>query len=114
VPQSMVPVILERTGIPGDRKAHDLRREERRQLLALLKDFSVSLSGTRPVEEAIITAGGVKVSEIDPKTMESKLISGLFVAGELLDLNAYTGGFNLQIAWTTGYVAGCSSAGKEE
>lgn len=113
VPQSMIPVILERTGIPGDLKAHDIRREQRRRLLEVLKDFSITLKGTRPVEEAIVTSGGVKVGEVDPKSMESKKVSGLYFAGELLDVDAYTGGFNLQIAWATGYVAGASAAEKE-
>ena len=113
VPQSMVPVIVSRCGIPATQKAHDIRREQRRKLLETLKDFSISLKGTRPVEEAIVTSGGVKVGEVDPKTMESKKVSGLYIAGELLDVDAYTGGFNLQIAWATGYVAGVSAAEKE-
>ena len=101
---------MERTGIPADQKAHDIRREQRRCLLETLKDFTVELKGVRPVEEAIVTSGGVKVSEVDPKTMESKKLPGLYIAGELLDVDAYTGGFNLQIAWSTGYVAGVSAA----
>lgn len=113
VPQSMVPVIIERCGIPATQKAHDIRREQRRNLLETLKNFSISLTGPRPVEEAIITSGGVKVSEVDPKTMESKIVAGLYFAGELLDVDAYTGGFNLQIAWATGYAAGISAAEKE-
>ena len=114
VPQSMVPVIVERCGIPATQKAHDIRREQRRNLLETLKSFSICLTGTRPVAEAIITSGGVKVGEVDPKTMESKKISGLYIAGELLDVDAYTGGFNLQIAWSTGYAAGYSAAGNDE
>lgn len=110
VPQSMVPVVAERCGIPAVQKAHDIRREQRRHLLEVLKDFSIELKGARPVEDAIITSGGVKVGEIDPKTMESRKVSGLYCAGELLDVDAYTGGFNLQIAWATGYVAGMSAA----
>ena len=106
LPQSMIPVVASRAGIPLDTKAHDLRREQRRSLLETLKDFSVEVSGPRPVEEAIVTAGGVKVGEVDPKTMQSKKVPGLFFAGELLDVDAYTGGFNLQIAWATGWVAG--------
>ena len=113
VPQSMVGVVAERCGIPASQKAHDIRREQRRKLLETLKNFSISLSGTRPVEEAIITSGGVKVGEVDPRTMESKKIRGLFFAGELLDVDAYTGGFNLQIAWSTGYAAGLSASGIE-
>lgn len=110
VPQSMVPAVITRCGIPATQKAHDIRREQRRSLLEVLKDFKIELKGTRPVEEAIITSGGVKVGEVDPKTMESRKLSGLYIAGELLDVDAYTGGFNLQIAWATGYVAGSSAA----
>ena len=109
-PRMLIPILLERTGIPGDRKAHDLTKGERRRLLELMKNFSVSVSGTRPIREAIITAGGVKVSEVDPKTMASKKIPGLYFAGELLDVDAYTGGFNLQIAWATGREAGVCAA----
>ena len=105
-PRLLVPVLLERADIPGNKKAHDLTRGERRRLLELFKNFTVAVSGPRPVEEAIITAGGVKVSEVDPKTMQSKKVPGLFFAGELLDVDAYTGGFNLQIAWATGRAAG--------
>lgn len=108
-PRLLVPVLLERAGIPGEKKAHDLTKPERRRLLELFKGFSVAVSGPRPVEEAIVTSGGVKVSEVDPKTMQSKKISGLFFAGELLDVDAYTGGFNLQIAWATGRAAGESA-----
>ena len=110
VPQSMVPIIVVRSGIPAEQKAHDIRREQRRKLLETLKDFSIELTGARPVEEAIVTAGGVKTGEVDPKTMESKKLPGLYFAGELLDVDAYTGGFNLQIAWATGYAAGESAA----
>ena len=110
VPRSMIPVLAERTSIPGDTKVHDIRKEQRRRLLETLKDFSVALSGTRPVEEAVITSGGVAVGEVDPKTMESKKVRGLYFAGELLDVDAYTGGFNLQIAWATGYAAGLAAA----
>lgn len=105
-PRLLVPVLLERADIPGNKKAHDLTKGERRRLLELFKNFTVAVSGPRPVEEAIITAGGVKVSEVDPKTMQSKKVPGLFFAGELLDVDAYTGGFNLQIAWATGRAAG--------
>ena len=79
-------------------------------MLELLKCFTIEITGTRPVEEAIVTSGGIKVSEIDPKTMHSKLINGLYFAGEIIDVDAYTGGFNLQIAWATGHVAGCAAA----
>lgn len=110
VPRSMIPVLAERTGIPGDAKIHDIRREQRRRLLGVLKNFTVSLSGARPVEEAVVTSGGVAVGEVNPKTMESKKVKGLYFAGELLDVDAYTGGFNLQIAWSTGYAAGLAAA----
>ena len=110
VPRSMIPVLIDRTGVPGNTKVRDIRKEQRRRLLETLKDFRVEMSGTRPVEEAIITAGGVKVGQVDPKTMESKLVHGLYFAGELLDVDAYTGGFNLQIAWATGRAAGEAAA----
>ena len=109
VPRSMVPVLAERTGIPVDTKVHDIRREQRRKLLEALKNFAVSLSGPRPVEEAVVTSGGVAVGEVDPRSMESRKARGLFFAGELLDVDGYTGGFNLQIAWSTGYAAGLAA-----
>ena len=102
--------MAERAGIPPGLKVHDIRKEQRRSLLAALKDFAVPISGPRPIEEAIITSGGVKVSEVDPRTMMSKKVPGLFFAGELLDVDAYTGGFNLQIAWATGHAAGRGAA----
>ena len=105
-PRMLVPVLLERAGIPGEKKAHDITKQERRRLLELFKSFTVQVSGPRPIHDAIITAGGVKVSEVDPKTMMSKKVKGLCFAGELLDVDAYTGGFNLQIAWATGRAAG--------
>lgn len=114
VPRSMIPVMAERAGIDGQTKVRDIRREQRRRLLDALKDFTVDISGPRPVEEAIVTAGGVKVSQVDPKTMQSKLVQGLYFAGELLDVDGYTGGFNLQIAWSTGYAAGLAAAGGKE
>lgn len=115
LPRAMIPVMIERTGIPPQTKVHSVTRAQRRRLLELLKCFPISLTGPRPVEEAIVTSGGVKVSEIDPKTMQSKLVPGLFFAGEIIDVDAYTGGFNLQIAWATGHAAGQAAArtGKE-
>ena len=110
LPRLMIPVVLERAGIPGEKKAHDLTRGERRRLLEQLKDFALDISGPRPVAEAIVTSGGVKVGEVDPRTMASKKVRGLFFAGELLDVDAYTGGFNLQIAWATGQAAGEGAA----
>lgn len=108
LPRSMIPVVLRRLEIPFDLQANSLTRQKRRALVELLKAFTVEIAGKRPVSEAIITSGGVKVSEVDPKTMESKRIPGLFFAGEVLDCDAYTGGFNLQIAWATAYAAGMS------
>ena len=109
LPKKMIPVVLERWSIPQDKKCNSVTKEERAQLVSILKDFTVSISAPRPIEEAIITSGGVKVSEINPKTMESKLIKGLYFAGELIDVDAYTGGFNLTIAWATGKLAGENS-----
>ncbi len=109
-PRMLVPVLLDRAGIPGEKKAHDITKQERRRLLELFKSFTVQVTGPRPINDAIITSGGVKVSEVDPKTMGSKKVSGLYFAGELLDVDAYTGGFNLQIAWATGRAAGESAA----
>ena len=110
VPRLMVPVMVELTGIPAERKVHDITKGERRRLLETLKGLRINISGPRPIREAIITSGGVKVGEVDPKTMASKKVSGLYFAGELLDVDAYTGGFNLQIAWATGRVAGEQAA----
>ncbi len=110
VPRLMIPVMIRMTGIPADRKVHDITKGERRRLLECLKSFQIHITGPRPIREAIITAGGVKVSEVDPKTMGSKKVEGLYLAGELLDVDAYTGGFNLQIAWATGRAAGESAA----
>lgn len=110
VPRSLIPVLVERTGVRGDTKAHDLRKEQRRALLESLKDLAIPLTGPRPVEEAVVTSGGVAVGEVDPKTMESKKAAGLYFAGEVLDVDGYTGGFNLQIAWATGYAAGLAAA----
>ena len=110
VPRLMSPVLAELSGIPGETKVNSVTREQRRRLLELLKGLRVDIRGPRPVEEAIISSGGVKVTEVDPKTMGSKLVSGLYFAGELLDVDAYTGGFNLQIAWATGRAAGEAAA----
>ena len=108
LPRSMIPVVLRRLEIDPAMQANSLTRQKRRALVELLKAFSVTITGKRPVAEAIITSGGVKVSEIDPKTMESKKVPGLYFAGEVIDCDAYTGGFNLQIAWATAYAAGMS------
>ena len=106
LPKSMIPVLLDRCGIDREKKANQLTREERRRLVKGMKDFRLTLTGVRGMEEAIITRGGVCVDEVDPSTMESRLVRGLYFAGEILDLDALTGGFNLQIAWSTGYMAG--------
>ena len=112
VHRSMVDVVLSKLSMAAEQKANALTKEQRRALIDLLKHFPVAVSGTRPVTEAIVTTGGVKVGEVQPSTMESKLLSGLYLAGELLDVDAYTGGFNLQIAWATGHQAGRSAAEK--
>ncbi len=106
LPRSMIPVVLRRLEISADLQANSLNKQQRRSLVSLLKAFPIAITGKRPVSEAIITSGGVKVSEIDPKTMQSKLVPGLYFAGEIIDCDAYTGGFNLQIAWATAYAAG--------
>ena len=106
--RAMIPVLIELSGIPEDTKVNSITREQRLGLLHLFKAFPVSIKGTRPIDEAIVTAGGVSTKEVNPRTMESKLVKGLYFAGELLDLDGYTGGFNLQIAWSTGFVAGNS------
>ena len=110
LPQKMIPVVVELSGIPPHQKVHEITREQRRGLLALLKAFPIPVAGPRPVTEAIVTSGGVKISEVNPTTMESKIVKGLYFAGELLDVDAYTGGFNLQIAWATGRAAGMAAA----
>ncbi len=110
LPRSMIPVVLRRLQIPMDLQANSLNKQQRRNLVTLLKAFPITVTGKRPVAEAIITSGGVKVSEIDPKTMESKKVPGLYFAGEIIDCDAYTGGFNLQIAWATAYAAGMAAA----
>jgi predicted Rossmann fold flavoprotein len=105
LPRSMIPVVLKRLGIDPAMQANALNKQIRRSLVDLLKTFPITIYAKRPVEEAIITSGGVDVGQINPKTMESKLISGLYFAGEVIDCDAYTGGFNLQIAWSTAYAA---------
>lgn len=112
LPRSMIPVVLERLGVPGDLQANALKKQDRRALVELLKKFELKIVGKRPVSEAIITSGGVKTSEIDPKTMESKLVKGLYFAGEIIDCDAYTGGFNLQIAWATAYAAAMAASAR--
>jgi predicted Rossmann fold flavoprotein len=103
--RAMIPVLVKLSGIPEEEKVNSITKQQRQKLVSLFKAFPVSISGPRPVSEAIITSGGVNVREIDPKTMQSKLVSGLYFAGEVIDVDAYTGGFNLQIAWSTAYTA---------
>ena len=104
LPRKLIPVIVDIMKI--NKKVNEITKEERKRLVKLLKDFRIEISGFRPIEEAIITSGGVNIKEINPKTMESKLVKGLYFAGEIIDVDAYTGGFNLQIAYSTGYTAG--------
>jgi len=109
-PKKMIPVIIELSKIPPDKKVNSITREERKGLVSLIKNFKMTVSDFRPINEAIITSGGVSVKEIDPKTMECKKVKGLFFAGEIIDVDAYTGGFNLQIAFSTAYLAAKSAA----
>lgn len=107
-PAKLVPVMIQLSGIPPEKKVHVISREERNAFVHLIKHFKVTLTKLRGYDEAIITKGGISTKEINPKTMESKRIKGIYFAGEVLDLDALTGGFNLQIAWSTGYAAGKS------
>ena len=106
LPQKMIPLIIELSHIDAEKRVNEITKEERKNLIQLLKNFTIMIKGFRPVEEAIITCGGINTKEINPKTMESKLIKGLYFAGEIIDVDAYTGGFNLQIAYSTGNTAG--------
>ena len=106
LPKKAIDVVIEDSKIPFDKKVNSITKAERQQLLKVLKNFTFRIDGFRPIEEAIVTSGGVSIKEINPKTMESKIIPGLFFAGEIIDVDAYTGGFNLQIAYSTGYTAG--------
>ena len=108
LPSKLVPIIIELCGIPEEKKINEISREERQHFVHLVKHLSCTITGVRGWNEAIITKGGVSVKEINPSTMESKKIKRLFMCGELLDLDALTGGYNLQIAWSTGYLAGIS------
>lgn len=108
-PAKLISVMIERSGIDPEKKVHEVTRQERRRLAELTKAFTLQVKGKRGFEEAVITQGGVSVKEVNPSTMESRLIRGLYFAGEVLDLDGLTGGFNLQIAWSTGYLAGISS-----
>ena len=106
LPQKLIPVIIELSKINENKKVNEITKIERQKLVSLLKKFEVIINGFRPIEEAIVTAGGIDIKQINPKTMESKLVNGLYFAGEIIDVDAYTGGFNLQIAYSTGYTAG--------
>ena len=110
LPHSMIVPAIQKAGLSAQQKVNELTKAERRSLLETIKHFTIDIASCAPVEQAIVTSGGVKVSEVSPKTMESKLVKGLYFAGELLDVDAYTGGFNLQIAWATGRLAGSASA----
>ena len=110
MPAKMVPVIVELSGIHPDKKVNEITKDERSALVRCIKEFPLTLTGRRDYNEAIITRGGVSVKDVNPSTMESKKTEGLYVAGEVLDVDALTGGFNLQIAWSTGYLAGANSA----
>ena len=107
-PVRLIPVMVENSGISAEKKVNEISREERRRFAGLIKDLPLTVSGTREFAEAIITRGGVSVRDVNPSTMESKKFRGLYFAGEVLDLDALTGGFNLQIAWSTGHLAGGS------
>ena len=106
LPKKLIPVIIEKSKINPDKKVNEITKEERKNLASLLKAFKVIISGFRPIEEAIVTCGGINIKEINPKTMESKIVPELYFAGEIIDVDSYTGGFNLQIAYSTGYTAG--------
>jgi predicted Rossmann fold flavoprotein len=108
LPQKLIPVIIRLSKIDPEKQVHQITKEERKKLVALLKGLETSITGARPIKEAIVTSGGIKTNEINPSTMESKKVSGLFFAGEIIDVDAYTGGFNLTIAFSTGYLAGLS------
>jgi predicted Rossmann fold flavoprotein len=110
LPQKMIDVVVARTGIPPDKPAHQITAAERARLRELLHDFRLTIIGHRPLEEAIVTAGGIDTNDIDPRTMASRLVNGLHFAGEVLNVQADTGGFNLQAAFSTGYVAGKAAA----
>lgn len=106
LPQKLIPIIIEQSKIQPNKKVNEITKQERKNLLKVLKNFEIIISDFRPIEEAIITSGGINTKEINPKTMESKLVQGLYFAGEIIDVDSYTGGFNLQIAYSTGYTAG--------
>lgn len=106
LPQKLIPVVIEKTKINPYKRVNEITKEERATIVKILKSFQITINGVRPIEEAIITSGGISTKEINPKTMESKIVKGLYFAGEIIDVDSYTGGFNLQIAWSTGYTSG--------
>ena len=106
LPKKLIEPIIRLSGIDREKQVNSITKQERKNLVNLLQDFRIKISGFRPIEEAIVTSGGISTKEINPKTMESKIVQGLYFAGEIIDVDAYTGGFNLQIAWSTGYTAG--------
>ena len=110
LPKALIPIVVSLSGIEAHKAVNAVTKEERAKLVNLLKHFPLTAVGVRPVEEAIVTSGGVKVSEINPSTMESKLVSGLYFAGEVIDIDGYTGGYNLQAAFSTGYLAGINAS----
>ena len=109
LPKKMIEPVLEKSKIKKDKKVNEITKLEREELIKTIKQFELTITGFRPIEEAIVTSGGINIKEINPKTMESKLISGLYFAGEIIDVDSYTGGFNLQIAYSTGYTAGLNN-----
>lgn len=113
MPKALIPYVLKSANISFDKQVNSIKKEERARLLFAVKHLTFNLTGLYPIEEAIITSGGVSVKEINPKTMESKLIKGLYVVGELLDVDCFTGGFNLQVAFSTGYIAGLNASKSE-
>lgn len=114
MPKALIPLVLRRASIPGDKKVNSITKEERYRLLRTVKGLRFDITGLAPIGEAIVTAGGISVKEINPRTMESKLVPGLYFAGEVVDVDCYTGGFNLQAAFSMGYIAGISASSKEE
>ena len=113
LPQRLIPVVLEQAGIDCRLPAHQVSREQRHDLVTVLQALTLTITGTRPIEEAIVTAGGVSIREVNPKTMESRKTAGIYFAGEVLDIDAFTGGYNLQAAFSTGYAAGTAAAQEE-
>ena len=105
LPRTLIPVVVRLSGIPGGTKVHSVTKEQRKKLAGLIKSFPLTPKALRPIDEAVITAGGVSVREVDPRTMRSKLVPGLYFAGEVLDVDAFTGGYNLQIAYSTAFLA---------